>query len=130
MIAARPGVLLSVFTLVFGLLWWCGRRIIQSCTAPLEYIEIVAAAKNWMSNMSGTGTETDPKIIRTAEDLARVVVMVNTGYNTLATSAFAWSDSDVYLKLGDNIDLADYSKKRYMDRSSRTIAEQGLGPNW
>jgi hypothetical protein len=69
-------------------------------------------AQNWMAQMEGEGTAKSPKIIRTAEDLARVAVIVNHKKNFLAEAIFgkgsAMTDQSVHLRLGNDIDLANY----------------------
>jgi hypothetical protein len=73
-------------------------------------------ARNWMLQMQGEGTKENPKIITTPVELARIATIVNFREKFLAKSVFgvafneetAFTDQDVYLKLGNNIDLAEY----------------------
>jgi hypothetical protein len=74
--------------------------------------EILAQEAQIMPQAIGDGTDTSPKIITTAYQLAEVAVLVNQGSDALAKAVFnpntTKHDADVYLQLGADIDLSAY----------------------
>ncbi|MDR1447462.1 MAG: S-layer homology domain-containing protein [Candidatus Ancillula sp.] len=112
-VRTKLGVLLSVFSLLFTVL---GGIIVEVSgpvlASPMSPVELDAAARAWMSDMQGDGTQLSPKIIKTPDELAEIAVIVNYGNSLLASSIHGAAglavDKDVYLKLGNDIDLTDY----------------------
>jgi hypothetical protein len=80
---------------------------------PIADNDLPDAAEQWMKKMPGEGTKESPKIIKTPEELAQIAVIVNFQPNRiLASSIFgqgtAKTEYDVYLRLGNDIDLSAY----------------------
>ncbi|MDR1447800.1 MAG: hypothetical protein LBI63_02410 [Candidatus Ancillula sp.] len=80
----------------------------------------------WIEAMPGNGTEDDPKIINTLDDLVKIQIMVNNSHEGfLASAIFGESyveegtgivhlpnDANVYLALGADIDLSPLNGQR------------------
>jgi hypothetical protein len=73
----------------------------------------------------GLGTADSPKVITTPRQLAEIAVIVNSkGINTLAKVLFGeqeyHTDTEVYLELGNDIDLSVYGRQKDVKRTHRS----------
>ncbi|MDR2799274.1 MAG: hypothetical protein LBB07_01450, partial [Bifidobacteriaceae bacterium] len=85
----------------------------KSGTSEMHEIGITPHAIGDSLN-DGSGTESSPRLINNAQDLEHLACLVNKGQNALAYYVFGddSSDSDVYLKLNNDISLAGYYPSR------------------